>query len=110
MRTKKELYKVVLKSLEKGYKANYYNNGICGEIEDLYYQDELLTQEEYRFLYNDFKQYDPAKNPLFKKYQRSKFYIKGGGWWFVRMRKESGGRNVRIRLVKGIIKNLSDEN
>lgn len=107
MRTEKELYQLVLESLKKGDKPNYYNNGICGEIEDLYYQDELLTQEEYRFLYDSVKKYNPAKNPLFKKYKRSKFYIKGGEWWFVKMREHKGGRNVRIRLVKDIIKTLS---
>jgi len=104
MRELKELYGILLESLEKGDKEGWINNGVCGELDDLA-GNRIITRTESIAVSGHFKTCHPSLNPLYKKFKRSKFYV-NDMWWFVRMKRFKGGRNVRIRLVKEIIKNI----
>lgn len=105
MRTVKELFQIVIDSLKKGDKEYYYNNGICGEINDLF-KYHIITFHESRLLMNVLKLNKPCGNQ-YPKFYYSEDWV-GGAWWWDFMHTQPKTRQIRIAFLEEVIKNLDN--
>lgn len=100
-RTREQLLQIVIDSLKKGRKRGWINNGICGEIEDLRY-DEVISRGEADILGDLIKKYKPTKRNKFKSFTENPHFI-GGAWWWTKMQESEVGREQRILFLQKII-------
>lgn len=94
MRNDIELIDIVIYSLEKGYKPDFPNTGMCSEINTLRRKGILSIVEENHLLFL-IETYSPDRHEVFSHFQRN-FYYLNLGWWFSHMNKTPGARQVRI--------------
>ena len=92
MRTLKELYQLLLDNHRS------YINGICSNIDHLWNKD-LISDEEYNVLSDDFKRRKPN---IFSKFYWNEYYTGGVYWWA----NHSLGDEQRKLFLQHIIKKL----
>lgn len=100
-RTRKQLLQVVINSLKKSHKSDRTNTGICGEINSLFYEDEI-TREELMILKGLIEKYKPTNRNKFKEFTEHPHFIVGGIWWWTRMQESEAGREQRILFLEKI--------
>lgn len=102
-RTRKQLLQIVIDSLKKGDKNGWTNNGICGEIYDLYNYDELSPKER-EVLINLIEKYKPTRRNQFKSFtENAHFTASFSSWWWTKMQDSEAGREQRILFLQKII-------
>lgn len=100
------LLQIVIDSLKLGHKENYYNYGICGEVENLknkgiidYYEESILL----KFIHNN----RPNGNNKFKKYTQSIGWVKySTTWWWKMMSDMEETRQIRIDFLTDLKNSL----
>ena len=104
VRSLKELYTLLLNSLEKTQREGYYYFGICGSIYSLYCSS-IITNDEYTILKFHFKKQKPCKGYLFgilskhKDFTNNESFINKAYWWT----QSEKGLQQRIKFIKYLI-------
>lgn len=101
MRSKKELYEIILNE----YKELFYSSiFICNTIE-ICYEGKLITEEEFTFILNDFKNNYPSTS------QHSEFMIESfwndnreGSWWSVYDSLRNRNYSIRISFLEKLVR------
>ncbi len=102
-RTYKELYAILLKALEDGKGRS----GICGVLNNLWYEDNIINDAEYDKLYKHFKKQKPKARNKFKSFYEDPLFEKKDDWWWGWMIENPKFRAVRISFVKAILSTLN---
>jgi hypothetical protein len=105
MRTKKKLLPILITSLELGDKRDYYNNGICGEIHDLFNKG-LASYDEITMILKFFMANKPTKNNKYNSFFNSPDFKDDSAWWWPLMINNPESREVRIKFLKELLINL----
>lgn len=104
-RTYKVLYGLLLESLQKGNKENHYNNGLCGEIDNLF-ENKIINRKEHLKLCSHFKNNKPTSRNRYKGFYNRNGFSDAASWWWPLMKLDNQFRKVRIEFIKEVIKNL----
>lgn len=106
MRTKKELYEVILASYIKLSKENPHsaNLFICHHIE-LCVEEGKITVEEGIFILEDFRSNRPSKT-LHKEFTKgkAKYFAEECAWWVLCDNGLEEGIKIRIKFLRKLIK------
>jgi len=98
MRSKKELYEIILDEYKKfDYQCHY----ICHFIRDMWGMD-ILTDDEYEFIMNDFESNKPSYN-IHEEFYNNRLYIgnRSTAWWITGL---SESNKVRIAFLEKMVR------
>lgn len=105
MRTKKELYEVILASYIRLSKENPDSGElfICNHIE-LCVKEEVITKEEKSFIFEDFKANRPNKTQH-KEFMKEELGYKtfGSCWWWLCTPVLKEGIEIRIEFLRKMV-------
>jgi len=104
MRSKKELYKVILKSYIKLSEEDPHSGHlfICNHI-DLLHRNEIITKKEFHLIFEDFKRNRPSEIQH-KNYTKKLYITDGSAWWILSGIDMEEGIKIRIKFLRRLIR------
>lgn len=103
-RSLKELYPIVLTELRRLNVESRYNSGLCGLVDDLFYEKIITSSENIKIL-RHIKKNKPQKGGRFAKFMKSLSW-QNGIWWWDKMRSNPQGRADRIAFIEALLKHV----